>query len=132
MSDITERLDPDRWIADGKALANYPILEPFSPHMSLVDVVFADKRELAGHLVSWMARVAEGRLAQAINRQDIVGGTLTEESLRSLWEETRPGRESRSAYEVQKGTTLSAPEEIVPEDVIPLAIAEALARRARL
>jgi hypothetical protein len=80
MVGITERLDPDRWIAEGKLLLDYPILEPSSLQFRLVDVVFGDKRELATHLGQWMARVAEAR------------GPFTEENLRSLWEETRTSR----------------------------------------
>lgn len=131
MVDITERLDPDRWIAEGKALANYPILEAFSLHAHLVDVVLGDKRELAAHLSRWMTRIAEAHIAPARDRQEIVCGPLTEENLRSLWQETRTGTASKPVDLVEKDATLSTPDHIAPEEAIPFAIAEALARQAR-
>ena len=131
MADITERLDPDRWIAEGKALASYPILEAFSLHAHLVDIVLGDKRELAAHLSRWMTRIAEAHITQARDRQEIVCGPLTEETLRSLWEETRTETASKPVDLVEKDATLSMPDDIAPEKAIPFAIAEALARQAR-
>ncbi len=100
MADITRRLDPDRWIAEGYALAGYPILEPSSLYARLIDFVFADERELATHLGRWMTRVAEAQIAQARDQQQIVPRRLTEENLRSLWEETRTS--TRSANNTQR------------------------------
>ena len=131
MADITERLDPDRWIAEGKALTSYPILEAFSLHAHLVDVVLGDERELAAHLSRWMTRVAEAHIAQARDRQEIVCGPLTEENLRSLWEETRTGTASKPVDLVEKDATLLTPDDIAPEDSIAFAVSEALGRQAR-
>jgi hypothetical protein len=132
MADITERLDPDRWIAEGKALANYPILEAFSLHARLVDVVLGDKRELAAHISRWMTRAAEVHLAQARDRQEIVCGPLTEENLRSLWEETRTETPTKPLYNLEKkNDILTKPDDIASEDSIAFAVSEALGRQAR-
>ncbi len=90
MIGIAERIDPDRWIAEGKLLLDYPILKPSSLQFCLVDVVFGDKRELATHLGQWMARVAEAR------------SPLTEENLRSLWEETRNSTATKPMDDAKK------------------------------
>lgn len=116
MVGITDRLDPDWWIAEGRALTDYPVLEPSSPYAGLIDVVLADKRELATHLGRWMARVAETRIAQAGNR---VHSPLTEENLRSLWEETR-----------SNDATFSMPDDSATEEGIAFTVAEAPARQA--
>lgn len=89
MADITRRLDPDRWIAEGRTLAGYPILDPSSLYVRLINFVLADERELATHLGRWMTRVAEAQIAQAREQRQIVPRRLAEENLRSLWEETR-------------------------------------------
>lgn len=112
MADMTEHFDPDRWIAKGRALAHYPILEPISLHARLVDVVFGDKRELAGHVRRWMARVAEARARRGVDQHESVQGALTEENLRSLWEETRTGMGTRSADDVERDVTFSVSDDV--------------------
>jgi hypothetical protein len=106
MVSITERLDPDRWIAEGKSLLDYPILEPSSLQFRLVDVVFGDKREIATHLCQWMARVAEAR------------SPFTEENLRSLWEETRTITATKPMDDVKKDAALTMRDDSVTEEGI--------------
>ena len=70
-------------------------------------------------------------MAQAADRQEIAGGPLAEENLRSLWEETRTVTAGRPVDDVGKNATLIMPDDIAPEEAVPFAIAEALARQAR-
>ncbi len=109
MVGITERLDPDRWIAEGRSLLDYPILEPSSLQLRLVDVVFGDKRELATRLGQWMARVAEAR------------SPLTEENLRSLWEETRNSAATKPMDDAKKDVgARTMPDDSVTEEGLAL------------
>ena len=71
--------DPDLWMADGGSLLNFR-LPPRTPEVAEM----LAGTELAAHLGRWMHEV--GAMADPELK---VGNVLTEEQLRTLWEETR-------------------------------------------
>jgi hypothetical protein len=98
----------------------------------IVDVVFADKQELAAHISRWMTCVAEVRAALDRDQQEFDHSPLTEGNPRYLREETRTETPTKPLYDVEKKNgALTMPDDIAPEDGIAFAVAQALGRQAR-
>ena len=50
MSSLVEQLDPDAWIASGRMLFSYPMLEPYSFNITLIKVALRDDFTRRSHL----------------------------------------------------------------------------------
>ena len=129
MHKFAERLDPDLWIAEGRLLLDYPIFEIFSLAACDVEFLLRDQPVLAAHVNRWITHICQARIR---NRHQ-VGGRLTEETLKSSWEETRGGAATERVNHIEEGAkTFSLPHKIAPKDAVPTAIAALLTRHLDL
>jgi hypothetical protein len=82
---LADLLDPDKWIAAGRKLADFPMAEGKNERAAMM-LILSDKPELHAHLERWMRQIADTGRGRGDER---IGSVLTEENFRELWEQTR-------------------------------------------
>jgi len=85
MTALADFLNPDKWIASGRNLADLAWPPHTENEREAVRWILADKSELAAHLGRWGSRIKD----HLVTRFQKVRDVLTEEQLRDLWEQTR-------------------------------------------
>jgi hypothetical protein len=83
---LTDLLDPDKWMADGRNLMDFPWPGETTKERAAIKILLADRPALAMHIARWGSRIQDAGSGMP---QEGIGVVLTEDQLRRMWEETR-------------------------------------------
>ena len=86
MTKLVDLLDPDKWMASGRNLMDFPWPSETENEHKAVLLILEDHPKLALHLARWGAWITEHL---AVEPSKPVRKMLTEEQVRDLWEKTR-------------------------------------------
>lgn len=85
MSTLTDLLDPDKWLADGRNLMAFPWPGETNAEREAINLLLKGRAPLAMHLARWMTRIRSLHGDQSAT----IGSVLSEKQIRVAWEETR-------------------------------------------
>ena len=85
MATLTDLLDPDKWMADGRNLMDFPWPGETLNEREAIKLILKDRPGLAAHLARWMSRIQELHGDHSVT----IGSVLSEKQVRVAWEQTR-------------------------------------------